>query len=214
MTCCQQQSYDSQFDDKHAAKDLDHFRKEGADPTTRALLDALRAAGVEGSSLLDIGGGIGVIHHELLDAGANTATHVDLSAPYIRAAREEAMKRGHADRVRFCHGDFVALAPDIPPSDVVTLDRVICCYGDMEALVAASASRARHLFGAVFPRDRWFLKLGFAVANFLKYVRRSGFRIYVHSTDAIDAAARRQGLQPRTTLNTFVWRVVVYSRSR
>ena len=30
-----------------------------------------------------------------------------------------------AKDVTFLHGDFVALAPEIPPADVVTLDRVI-----------------------------------------------------------------------------------------
>src|SRR3989338_5533137 len=205
--CCAQGCYDGQFDDRQAAKDLKRFREDGPDPTTRALIDALRAANVVDATLLDIGGGVGAIHHELLSAGAASATHVDASAPYLRAAKEESERRGTANRVRFLNGDFVAMTPDIVAADIVTLDRVICCYPDMKALVAASASRARRLYGIVVPRERWTLKLGFAVYNLFKRMLRDDFRIYLHPMAAIDAAVHRQGLILRTERQTFVWRV-------
>ncbi len=210
--CCARGCYDAQFDDRQAAKDLKRFREDGPDPTTRALVDALRAANVADATLLDIGGGVGAIHHELLSAGAASATHVDASAPYLRAAKEEAERRGTANRVRFLNGDFVTMATDVAPADIVTLDRVICCYPDMEALVAASASRARRLYGIVVPRERWMLKIGFAVYNLSKRVVRDDFRAYLHPMAAIDAAVRRQGLALRAERRTFVWRVAVYSR--
>ena len=212
MTSCPCGCYDVQFNDKQAAYDLKRYRRKGPDKTTRLLLDALRSAGVQGSSILDIGGGIGAVHHELLDAGAATATHVDAAAPYIQAAREEVTRRGHVDRVRFLHGDFVALAPELAPADVVTLDRVICCYPDMEHLVAASASRARQLYGTVFPRDIWPVKVLIAAFNLFKRFQRSAFRSYIHPEAAIDAAVQRQGLTPRAVRRTLMWRVTVYAR--
>src|SRR5204863_302008 len=69
MTCCQPDSFDAVFSEKRASKDLKRYRKKGPDKTTRLLLDALKADGVAGKTLLDIGGGIGVAHHELLAAG-------------------------------------------------------------------------------------------------------------------------------------------------
>jgi hypothetical protein len=116
------------------------------------------------------------------------------------------------ERVTFVHGDFVALADRIPPADVVTLDRVICCYPDMERLVAASAGKAQRLYGAVFPRERWVMKVMLALENFARRLRGNPFRAYVHPTAAIDAAARRQGLTPRFVLDTLLWRVAVYAR--
>ena len=77
---------------------------------------------------------------------------MEASAAYLAAAREETARRGHTDRLKAHHGDFVALAPEIPSADIVTLDRVICCYRDMPALVAQSAARARKLYGVVYPR--------------------------------------------------------------
>src|SRR5215207_1731823 len=111
MSCCECGCYDTTFDDKQAAKDLKRYRRKGPDKTTRLLLHALRAEGVEGLTVLDVGGGVGAVHHELLTAGAQTAMHVDAAAPYLEAAQEEAARRGHAERVRFLHGDFVVLAP-------------------------------------------------------------------------------------------------------
>jgi SAM-dependent methyltransferase len=212
MTCCEPGYYDALFTDKRAAKDLKRYRRKGPDKTTRLLLDALRAEGVQGASILDVGGGVGAVHHELLAAGAETAIHVDAATPYIRAASEEAARRGHAERVRFLQGDFVALAPSIAPADVVALDRVICCYPDMEQLVATSACRARRLYGAVFPREVWPFKVGVRLANLFFRVRGSSFRTYLHPVRAIDAAVQRQGLKLRSMRDTLLWRIAVYAR--
>ena len=212
MTCCSHECFESTFDERRAKKQLKHYRKRGPDKTTRMLLDALRAAGIRDASVLDVGAGIGVIHHELLDNGASSAVHVDGSRPSIHVAQEEAARRGHAERVRFVDGDFVAVAQGIPPADVVTLDRVICCYPEMEQLVGASASKAKRVYGAVFPRERWVVKVMSRVGNLVWRVRKNPFRSYIHSTDAIDAAVRRQGFTPRSVADTLMWRVAVYAR--
>ena len=213
MSCCQRGPYDSIFNERHAARDLKRYRKKGPEKTTRMLLDALRAEGIEGASLLDVGAGIGVIHHELLSAGTQTAMHVEAATSPLQVAKAETARRGNSERVSFLQGDFIALAPDIPPADVVTLDRVICCYPDMKALVSASATKARRLYGAVFPRERWMTKAGMVVVNVLLRLFKNPFRGYVHPTAAIDAELRRHGLEPRSVRDTFVWRVAVYSRS-
>lgn len=87
------------YDEKIAAADLRRYEKDGPRPWTRALLEALKAEGVEGATLLDIGGGIGVIQQELLAAGAASATSVDASSAYLDAAREEGERRGYGGRV-------------------------------------------------------------------------------------------------------------------
>ena len=212
MSCCSCDGYQSQFGEKHAAKDLRRYRKNGPDKTTRLLLDQLKAAGVRGASLLDIGGGIGVVHHELLNEGADSAVHVDATAANIDTASNEAAQRGHSDRVRFLRGDFLALAPEITPADVVTLDRVICCYPDMEQLVSASAARAQRLWGAVFPREGLSIKAMAWCGNVIRRVMRNDFRTFIHSVDGIDAVLRREGLRPVSARDTYVWRAVVYSR--
>jgi predicted RNA methylase len=98
------------YDEKRATSELRKYREQGPIPSTRALIEALKAEGVEGATLLDIGGGIGAIQHELLDAGATRAICVDASAAYLDAARGEGRRRGQGGRVNYLHGDFVDLA--------------------------------------------------------------------------------------------------------
>ena len=72
MSCCECACYDAQFSAKVAARGLKRYRRKGPDTTSRLLLDALAAQGVEGMSVLDVGGGVGVVHHESLARGARS----------------------------------------------------------------------------------------------------------------------------------------------
>jgi hypothetical protein len=213
MDCCGQcQSIETIFDRQRAAKQLEDYHKNGPLKATRLLLEALKARGVEDATLLDIGGGIGAIQHELLRAGAASATHVDASTAYLQTAREEAERQGLADRVSRRFGDFVDLAPDIPSADIVTLDRVICCYHDMPMLVGLSSERARRWYGLIYPRDTWWMRLAIGVINFTQWLRRDPFRTFVNAREAIDAVARGNGLQPFFRRNTWLWQVTLYER--
>jgi magnesium-protoporphyrin O-methyltransferase len=44
----------------------------------------------------------------------------------------------------------VDLAGQLEPAGVVTLDRVICCYDDMQQLVSLSAARVEKLLRLVY----------------------------------------------------------------
>jgi predicted TPR repeat methyltransferase len=209
-SCCGCQDV---FDDRTARRDLRRYRRRGPSKSTRMLLEALAREGVAGATVLDIGGGVGAIQHELMAAGAARAVGVDASPAYAKVAGEEAARRGHADRVEERVGDFVALAETVEPADIVTLDRVICCYGDMEALVGRSAERSRRLYGLVYPRESWWVRLGLRLANLAMRMRGSAFRAYAHRTSAVDAAARASGLERRLVRRAGpVWQVVVYGR--
>lgn len=202
------------FGEKKARRDLRRYRRKGPRGATRVLVEALEAEGIEGMTVLDIGGGIGTIQHELLAAGASEATGVEASAAYLETAREEAERRGYGGRASHRHGDFVQLAPSIEPADVVTLDRVVCCYPDMPALVGLSAERARKLYGLVYPRDASLIRFGVSLVNRLLRIARKPFRAYVHPPDAMDAVVRERGLEPRFHRDQGpVWHVAVYARS-
>jgi hypothetical protein len=130
-----------------------------------------------------------------------------------RAAREEAERRGSTDRITYKAGDFVAFADRVEHADVVTLDRVICCYPDMEALVGRSADRARRLYGIVYPRDRWWVAHGIRATNLTMRLTRRAFRAHLHHMSAVDAVARDDGLTPKLGRRAGpVWQVAVYAR--
>jgi magnesium-protoporphyrin O-methyltransferase len=176
------------------------------------LIDALVAEGAEGATLLDIGGGVGVIGYELLDAGAGRATNVEAAKGYIEAAREEIARREFAGRVTVREGDFVDIAGELGSAEIVTLDRVICCYPDVRALVGLSVGKAVRLYGAVYPRDTWWTKLGNRVLNLTLWITGNPFRVFIHPTSEVDSLIRGAGFRRRFRRTTFSWQVVVYGR--
>jgi hypothetical protein len=200
------------FGKRQAERQLRNYLQRGPDSTTRMLIDALKSQGVDGLSLLDIGGGIGAIALELFKSGVTTATEVDASPAYISTAGAEAERQGLTDRVECREGDFVALAAEVPSAGIVTLDRVICCYPDMRALVSRSAAKAGKLYGAVYPRDIWWLRAARRPGNFLLRLLRNPLRLYVHRTAEVDAQICSQGLVPRFHRTAGLWQIVVYAR--
>lgn len=214
MNCCQCEGIEREFNREGVAKELRGYHRKGLslDKTTRMLIDALKAQGVVGMTWLDIGGGIGAIQHELLKAGASSAVQVDASQAYIQAAKEEGERMGMSNRIRHYHGNFVELARNIEPAYIVILDKVICCFHDMEGLVGRSSEKVRTLYGLVYPRDTWWIKLALRFENLVLWLKRSPFRSFVHRTKAADAIARENGLKEIYYHRTFLWHVLLYSR--
>jgi magnesium-protoporphyrin O-methyltransferase len=200
------------FGAREAEGDLKRYRRNGPDSTTKALIDAIAAEGIEGATLLDIGGGIGAIPFELLDAGAASAQSIDATDAYIAVERQEAARRGFADRVTARVGDFVALAPDIDPADVVTLDKVVCCYVDMPALVGRAADRARRMVGLVFPRETWWNRVAARLIAAWGWLTRSPVRWRLHSPADIDRLLAGAGFERHDVSRDFIWHVVLYRR--
>ena len=152
MGCCGTEVLDHQFGTRRAAADLRRYRRRGPLPTTGLLLHGLDANLPAAATLLDIGGGVGVLHHELLDRGVSHAWEVEPSAAFVQAAGEEAERRGHTGRVEFINADVRQAADSLPTADVVTMDRVVCCDSDYESLLPIALGRAQRLFAYSYPR--------------------------------------------------------------
>jgi 2-polyprenyl-3-methyl-5-hydroxy-6-metoxy-1,4-benzoquinol methylase len=214
MSCCQCQGIATSFDEKYVAKKLKEYRKKGPKETTRQLIEILRAQGVQGSTLMDIGGGLGDIQHELLRAGVSQVINIDAALAYQKACQQEAERLGHAERIRYLPGNFVELAREIPATDMVTLDRVICCYDDMSSLVNLSAQKAKRLYGIVYPRDTWWIRAAVRVANmYTRWVERNPMRVFVHSSQAVEEIIQDNGLELTFLREMGPWQVLVYRRT-
>jgi magnesium-protoporphyrin O-methyltransferase len=212
MNCSQCQGIEETFSREYVAGELKRYRRKGPPKTTQMLVEALKRQGLKDLTLLDIGGGVGAIQHALLGDGVVTATDVDASAAYLEAAREEATRRGLADRVRYEHGNFVEVAERLDPADVVTLDRVICCYDDMRSLVDASSRLASRFYGVVYPRDTWWLRLALAIGNFFLRLQKNPYQAFAHPTREVESLVHANGLRRRFYRQTFAWQVAVFCR--
>jgi hypothetical protein len=201
-----------QFNQRKVAKELARFRTKGPGPTTRLLEEGIAEAGVLGGLLLDIGAGLGALTFRLLDRGMTRAIVLDASPAYLGAAREEATHRGHAQSVQFVDGDFVSMAARLPRSNVVALDRVVCCYPSCEALLDAALGRAEYCVALSYPRDVWFVRLGVTAENAQRWLTRNPFRTFVHPRAAIERMIRGAGFELSSRRETWMWSADVYVR--
>ena len=211
--CCTQTEYRRLFNRKTAAKDARRYRTHGLTGTARSLTDL--AGDVTGTSVLDVGGGVGAIELELLGAGADRATSVEISGAYEDEAKKLLGERGLSERVERRVGDFVADGAEIEPHDVVVLHRVVCCYPDVDALVGEAAAHARKVLLLTYPRERFLIRAGVRVVNAFLRVSRCGFRTYAHPIRSIDGAAARNGLALRTRRREgFLWESAAFARGQ
>lgn len=212
MGCCQCQGIETMFDKKTALRELKKYRKNGPSKTTRMLLEAIENKGIKGCEFLDIGGGIGAIQYHLFDHGANNGISIDASKAYLEVAQEEAENRGLNAKIEFRHGDFTTVASDSDTADIVTLDRVICCYDDMSALVGLSSKAAKKIYGVVYLRDVWWVKLARPILNLYPRLKGSPFRVFVHPTKKVENIILRNGLKRYFYATTLIWQVAVFEQ--
>jgi len=208
--CCE--ITDSAFSEAEARSEVKNYRKRGPANQTRLILEAVRSLGSKDVVLLDIGGGIGALHHELLDDVAREATHVDASSAYLKEAKAEAARRGHGERVNFIHADFTNVAADLPKADIVTLDRVVCCYPDFRGLLKAAADHSRKALALTYPRETWYLRIGLKGVNFFQRLRKDPFRVFLHPIADMDSLLKREGFERVTLRRLFIWEMALYRR--
>ncbi|MGH2933251.1 MAG: SAM-dependent methyltransferase [Gaiellaceae bacterium] len=211
MAGCCARDYEQVFGRKTAARDARRFRRHGLRGTAREL--AAMAGDVRGESVLEVGGGVGAIELELLAAGAERSTNVELAATYEDEAAALARERHVEDRVERRVADFVADAETFEPHDVVVMHRVVCCYPDVDAMVAAGAEHAGRRLLLTYPQERWSVRAGLAVANALLRLRGSTFQVYVHPRARIDAVAEAHGLAlEERRRHRLLWESAAYAR--
>lgn len=208
--CCDEDLARLGYDGLNADTDLARWRAGKLNPVTRELIEVVRREGVVGARILDIGAGVGAVHVTLLEAGAANAIDVDASREYLAVARAEAERRGLEGRVEYRYGDVVELADELPPTEVVTLDSVICCYPYLEPLLAAASRSHPRLVGITYPRDVWWMRAFRRLYNLVHVVRRSPARYFIHWHRQVESWMAGNGYRNIHEGGIRVWRVVVY----
>lgn len=217
MNCreaCQQRGLNQVFSPAIARREAEQFRRKGLNKRDRQLLRAItqQPARVRGASVLEIGGGAGGLEIELLRAGAAHVTDVDIAQAYVESARELAQSLGYAAVSEQRVLDFAHVADAVEPADIVLMNRVVCCYPDMPALVAPAAQHARRLLALVFPREAWWLRLGTRLMNCGLWLLRRDFRFFVHPHRALIELVSAQGLRAIYDRHSGPWRMMLFER--
>jgi hypothetical protein len=189
------------------------YRKRGLDKTSRRMVEFLADQGIEGASVLEVGGGVGEIQIELLKRGAERSVNLELSSAYDGEAGRLLREAGFEDRVERRLHDIAADPDSVEPVDVVVLHRVVCCYPDYERLLGVAAAHARRALVFSYPPRNALSRLVVAVENLgFRFMRRE-FRVFAHPPPAMLEVLRDRGLAPTFVQKGFAWQVTGLARS-
>ena len=178
------------------------------------MVEFLELHGIEGATVLEIGGGVGEIQIELLKRGAASSVNLELSPAYEEEAKRLLGDMGLDHRaVRRLHD--IAVEPDgVEAADIVVLHRVVCCYPDYERLLGAAAQRARRLLVFSYPPRNIMSRLFIAAENLVLRLFRKQYRSYAHPPPAMLGVLGERGLRRTFAHHTPVWQVAGLERSR
>jgi SAM-dependent methyltransferase len=215
-SCCQSSvatEGTNKFFSKFSKRYAKQFKKKGLEKIQKYLLDGVRSEPVNSKRILDIGCGVGGLHLTLLQEGAAHAVGVDQAEGMLDKAKAFAREMGISEKTEHVHGDFVERAGSIGEADITLMDKVVCCYGDLENLIKVSTSKTRSIFALTHPNDRflvrWFFKSHIAVLKLF----RAKFHPFWHDWNKMDRMIRDAGFQAVYYNSTILWEARVYRRT-
>jgi magnesium-protoporphyrin O-methyltransferase len=211
-SCCDPRGCDRLFNDRFARRLTKRYRKRGLSPIARRIVEVVAAGGIDGATVLEVGGGIGEIQIELLKRGAARATNLELSQAYEQDARRLLEDAGLADRVERRIVDIAATPDAVGPADIVVLNRVVCCYPDYEQLLGAVADHARRMVVFSHPPRNPVSTAIVGLQNLMFRMSGSRFRVFAHPPQAMLGVLSARGLHPSTAGGTLGWRVAAAQR--
>jgi magnesium-protoporphyrin O-methyltransferase len=178
------------------------------------MLRFLEQRGIEGATVLEIGGGLGEMQVELLRRGAAHATNLELARTYESQARQLLEEHGLIGKVTRRLGvDIAQDGAQVEPADIVVLHRVVCCYPDYERLLAAAARHANRLLVFSHPPRNPASRAFVAVGNLLLRLSGRDFRAFTHPPRAMADTVARAGLAPAYQHPGLVWQVAGFTRA-
>ena len=214
--CARDERIAEQFNKRIAEQIEDDELPEMVD-VSEMLLRLMGSAGdvaTAAPTLLELGCGSGALTVELLRRGAVSADAVDLSPDMLDAARRRAAQGDVSDRVHFEQGD--ASLMQLSPHDWVVLDRVFCCYPDVERLLANATRAATRRVAFTVPNSRGWRgamnKIMWRGANIPVRLGRGGCPGFVHSIDLIERRLAAAGFGLRGADRLGLWYAAVWDR--
>lgn len=211
--CCSPKGYRWIFSEKNARAEAKRYRRKGLDPTSGRIVKFLQQQGVEGRTVLEVGGGVGAIQIELLKAGASRAVSVELTSTYEKEATALLREAGLETQVERQVMDFAETAGALDGADIVILNRVICCYPDMPKLAGAAAAHTREVLVLSYPKETWWTRFGLWLGNLLLRITRREFQVFLHPPKKIIATAERHGLRAVLNRPGLFWTVAALRRA-
>ena len=212
MTCTHCCDTNKIFEKKKAEKELNLYIRKGPKGATKKFLKALSRITKRDKTLLDIGGGIGIIQWEFLKEQARSTTDIDAAGGYLDVARTVAREFKYLEKTNFIQEDFNDVAADLDKYDFVTLDKVVCCYPDYEKILLNATAKSNGYVALSYPISNLFSKLLNGVGRLYFLIKKSEFKTYIHPSKKVEQLIVNQGFRLHYKGISFPWNVQVFER--
>lgn len=189
------------------------FRAAGLEPVQKFLVEGIKLNSIDGRSILDIGCGVGSIHLTLLREGASRSVGIDISEGMLQEARHFADKFGLTARAHYVTGDFTKISPSVEEGDIIVLDKVVCCYEDVVALIHTSTDKTRQTYALSHPKENPLMKGLFKGHIFLAKIFGWSFHPFWHNWAAMKSLILSRGFHVVYENSTISWQVLVFERT-
>ena len=207
--CCSANIF---FDEKMARKQYTTYLKKGAPKVTAKIIEQLSSLEIEGKTLIDVGGGIGALQWWFLESKGSETISIDASSGYLEQAESHAKMKGWANQTRFIFGDFVQAHEQVEPVDLITLDKMVCCYPNYKEIIEISCAKANGHIALSYPIDGPISKLFAWFDGLLNKFKGQNFRPFVHPVSEIRKTFEQAGFKRISYNLVFPWHVETYKK--
>ena len=109
-------------------------------------------------------------------------------------------------------GDVTEIGAELAISDVVVLDRVVCCYPDWKSLLEIASTHAHAVVAMSYPRMSWYTRAWVRIANAGMRMLRRTFRMYLHSPEAMQRLLHEQGFSTNVIGYRGPWELLIAAK--
>ena len=96
------------------------------------------------------------------------------------------------------------------------MDKVICCYPDVHALLKNASESSAMMVGFVVPRDEGIfkgpLRLGVGLFNLVEKLRKVKAPMYLHSLKRTNGMLEAAGFVQKRKAGSRFWLILLYTR--
>ena len=209
--CC---GADLFFDKKTADKKYRQYLKKGPSRVTSKIIQQLEKQTIEGTTMIDVGGGIGALQWWFLANGGTKTTDIDASTGYLQQARNHAEENGWSAKASFVTGDCTEAYDQLDQPDYITLDKVVCCYPNYKEILESTCDKSEGYVSLSYPMDGFVSEtINWFSAMFLK-LKNNSFQPYVHPVSEIRKVFNQKGYKRVAHQLAFPWHVETYKKMR
>lgn len=211
--CC---GADSLFDKKKAKKEYKKYLKNGPTRVTGRIITQmnklLSQVDLSSYSMIDIGGGIGALQWWFLEKGGGQSIDVDASSGYLDQASSHANKMGWESQTKFIMGDCTDVYPELQKADIITLDKVVCCYPNYEEILKTTCKKSSQYIALSYPMDGFAAQVLRQLGVLLLKIIKNDYRPYVHSVVSIRGIFKEEKFSLVAKDFAFPWHIEIYRK--